>query len=160
RPGVDVISRALPPPRAAPTDTGVAFLVGSTPAGHTPIPGNVTLVRSMTEFESTFGPRGTLAGDQASYDAADVFFREAGTRFSSPGTTGGRAAAGAEGEPPPKRNRAGAEPLVVDPGIQTALGNLTKDLGPGQVFIADPTLATVIENQSAVLAHCAAVKHR
>lgn len=186
RPGVDVISRALPPPRTPPTDTGVAFVIGSTPTGHTPAPPNVGLVHSMTEFEATFGTRGTAAGDQATYDAADTYFREGGNKLyvsrTNPGTLVTStselpsksamdamnraeldviaervgldpAAYGTKAELLDAINEAAAAPLTVDPTIQAALDALTADLGPGQVFIADRTLAAVVDNQSAVLAH-------
>jgi len=189
RPGVDVISRALPPPRSAPTDTGVAFVLGATATGITPAPPNVALVRSLTEYVSTFGDRGTGTG-QATYDAADVYFQEGGSKLYvsrlNPGTTFEAAAT----EIPPadeleKMSRAeldalatgvGLDPIgfatkadviaalaggqpgtqAADPTITAALAALTKDLGPGQVFIADPTLAEAAANQSAVLAHCVA----
>lgn len=188
RPGVDVISRALPPPRSAPTDTGVAFIVGATATGITPAPPDVALVRSLTEFVAVFGDRGT-GPEQATYDAADVYFQEGGAKLyvsrTNPGTT--RETAPAELPPSDeleKMSRAELDALATDHGIDplgfatkadvvaalgelpaqqavdativAALDALTKDLGPGQVLIADATLATDPANQSAVLAHCVA----
>jgi hypothetical protein len=150
RPGVDVISRALPPPRSAPTDTGVAFLLGATGSGP-----NVALVGSLTEFVSTFADR-TVAAAIAAYDAADAYFREGGNRLYVSRTDGTLVAASDEPDDSGKSSKGSAAPLVVDPGISQALANLTADLGPGQVFVADPALADVQANQSALLAHAAA----
>jgi hypothetical protein len=75
RPGVDVISRALPPPRSAPTDTGVAFIVGATTIFTLPY----KLIYSLTEYVAAFGDR-TGAG-QATYDAVDAYFREGGSKL-------------------------------------------------------------------------------
>jgi hypothetical protein len=69
RPGVVVTSRADVPPRSAPTDAGMAFMVGATEKG------SVDQVRSMTDYENTFGKR---AGFTDTYDSADAFFREGG----------------------------------------------------------------------------------
>jgi hypothetical protein len=74
RPGVDIISSELPPPRSAPTDTSVWFVVGETGIG----PVVPTLVRSMGEYESTYGERDD---GLALYDAADAFFREGGAKL-------------------------------------------------------------------------------
>src|SRR5215467_2907910 len=83
RPGVDVISRALPLPRSAPTDTGPGFLLGNTSLGP-----DIGLVRSLTEYEAIFGTR---TGSELAYDAADAFFREGGNILNvartNPGTT-------------------------------------------------------------------------
>jgi hypothetical protein len=187
RPGVDVISRALPPPRSAPTDTGVAFVIGATATGITPAPPNVALVRSMTEYVAVFGDRGTGVG-QATYDAAEVYFQEGGARLYVSRTNPGVAVESVPFEVPPEEElqamtRAeldalatdlglnpsqyatktdviaalvAAAPQVVDPTIAAALAALTKDLGPGQVFIADPTLAVTVDSQSALLAHALA----
>jgi len=44
---------------------------------------------------------------------------------------------------------------AADTGIAAALLRLNADLGPGQVFAADPVLAATAANQSALLAHAA-----
>jgi hypothetical protein len=181
RPGVDVISRALPPPRSAPTDTGVAFVLGPTTQGPA-----LALVHSMTEYVATFGDRGA-AGDPT-YDAADTYFREGGAKLYvsptnqvGPGTLSGPSSGDLEAmtrseldayaatlglDPQEYGTKAdeltaiqgldSATLAAADAGIASALAAMTKDLGPGQVFIADPTLAAVADNQSALLAHCAA----
>lgn len=187
RPGVDVISRALPPPRSAPTDTGVAFIVGATAEGN-----GVSLVQSMTEYVAVLGDRSAVAGEQATYDAADVYFREGGNKlwvsrtnpgvgtFAAPeslsaddmeGMTRSELIAYANEEGVDTAgwsNTSKADiiaalqaqtaptPMLLDPTIVTALDAFTKDLGPGQVFIADPLLAADAANQSALLAHAAA----
>src|SRR5215831_2942992 len=137
RPGVDVKSRALPLPRSAPTDTGVGFLIGATAVGVTPAPPDVALVQSLTEYEAVFGDR---QGGDLAYDGAEAFFREGGNKLyvsrTNPGTT--RAVKAAPSDPE-------AQPTVVDPTIQAALDALTKDYGPGQVFICH-TLGTVAAN--------------
>lgn len=159
RPGVDVISRALPPPRSAPTDTGVAFIVGAT------VTTNVSyrLVRSLTEYVAVFGDRAGVG--LATYDAADAYFHEGGSSLIVAPTNAvgpftletGAIIADAEPEPAPKTKAGnGAELLVADAGITAALGRLPESLGPGQILIADATLAAVFANQSALLAHAAA----
>lgn len=148
RPGVDVISRALPPPRSAPTDTGVAFVVGITGgAGTDPY----ALVHSMTEYEAVFGPR---TGGPAVYDWADVYFREGGAKLYVARTD--VALGGTRSSRSSKSDADAPTVAALDPTIQTALDALTKDLGPGQVAIADATLAADVANQSALTAHAAA----
>ena len=179
RPGVDVISRALPPPRSAPTDTGVAFVIGPTESGDA-----VGLVHSMTEYVANYGDR--TAGNETTYDAADVYFREGGAKLyvarTNPEEVVGVSAqpSGADLEAMTRseldeyavtlgldpadyttkadelvavQGASGALPQATDPGVATALGAMTADLGPGQVFIADPAVASVADNQSALLAH-------
>jgi phage tail sheath protein FI len=126
RPGVDVLSRAQPLPQTVPTDVSAAFVVGK-PATVPAI--TVQKIRSLTEYEAIFGVR---TGATDLYDAVDAFFREGGAAL----TVSAMAAAGA-------------------PAIVTALGKLTEDLGPGQVFVADP-LANVIATQTGLLDHAAA----
>ena len=155
RPGVDVISRALPPPRSAPTDTGVAFLIGATAADMTPAPPDVGLVRSLTEYVATFGDRGT-GPEQATYDAAEVYFQEGGSRLYVARTDPATTQAASSSRRGAKSEEEGASPRLVDPALDAALDALTKDLGPGQVFIADPALASTVDSQSALLAHAAA----
>lgn len=159
RPGVDVISRALPPPRSAPTDTGVAFIVGAT------VTTNISykLVHSLTEYVGVFGDRSGVG--LATYDAADVYFREGGSQLYVAPTNAvgpfalesGAEYIEAELEPAPKTKASnGVELLAADAGITAALARLTADLGPGQILIADMTLAAVVANQSALLAHAQA----
>src|SRR5262245_58902077 len=187
RPGVDVISRSLPPPRSAPTDTGVGFVVGATAIGVTPAPPQYKLVRSLTEYESVFGARGT-GPEQTTYDAADVFFREGGNQLyvsrTNPGTAfeapafvvpsraelealtraeldalavqAGFDSSGLATKADVIDALLAVEPLAADATIVAALAALNKDLGPGQVFIADPALAGVAANQSALLSHALA----
>jgi hypothetical protein len=181
RPGVDVISRAQPPPRSAPTDTGVAFVIGPTDT----ITTGPSLVHSMTEYTATFGARASVG--QLTYDAADTYFREGGAKlYVSPTNATLLLTAQAQASPEDLEAMTRAEldayavdhgvdpaeygtkaelltalkdavtPFVADPGITSALAALTADMGPGQVFLADPVLAAVVDNQSAVLAHCQA----
>jgi hypothetical protein len=184
RPGVDVISRALPPPRSAPTDTGVAFVIGPTASGDA-----VNLTHSLTEYVALCGDR--TAGNEVTYDAADVYFREGGALLyvAPTNVVGG----GGLSAPAPAPSAADLEamtrgeldvyatslgldpaeygtkadelaaiealdaaPRAVDTGIAAALAALTKDLGPGQVFVADPVLAAAVDTQSALLAHAQA----
>jgi hypothetical protein len=161
RPGVDVISRALPPPRSAPTDTGVAFIVGAT------VTTNISykLVHSMTEYVAVFGAR-TGVGN-ACYDAADAYFQEGGNQLYVAPTNAvgpfilesGVEIADSEPEPEPKgkgKSGNGADTQALDAGVTAALGRLTEGLGPGQILLADPLLAADPANQSALLAHAAA----
>jgi hypothetical protein len=74
RPGVVVTSRADVPPRSAPTDAGMAFLVGATESGEA-----VKRVVSMTQYEAEFGQR---TGFTDAYDAAETFYREGGSALT------------------------------------------------------------------------------
>jgi hypothetical protein len=73
-PGVEVINRESPPPRSAPTDTGVWFVTGLTEKG----PLTPTLVRSLNDFTRIYGGR---VGYSVLYDAVEGFFREGGARI-------------------------------------------------------------------------------
>jgi hypothetical protein len=178
-----VISRALPPPRSAPTDTGVCFIVGSTLTTDVAY----ATVRSLTEYVTTFGDRGT-GPEQTTYDAVDVYFREGGSTCIVGSTTSTVTFSSLEGgldadelaklprsdldtlaaehglDPTAYATKTdlidalagGPSTLVADPGIAKALAALTKDLGPGQILIADASLAADPANQSALLAHAAA----
>ena len=104
RPGVVVSSRADLPPRSAPTDAGMAFMVGTTASGSA-----VKTVASMTQYTNEFGQR---TGATDTYDSAEAFFREGGSKLTvAPAATADAA------------------------GITGGLDLLTKDLGPGQVFV-------------------------
>ena len=161
RPGVDVFSRAQPAPVTIPTDTGVAFVIG--PTDPAVITSTVTLTHSLTEFVALCGDR-DAAGVAVTYDAADVFFREGGSQLYVASTVapsvGGLAAQTAKGKTSKTDDAAATQsdaevaPQLADTGISSALAALTKDLGPGQVFIADLALATVADNQAALTAHC------
>src|SRR5689334_9141669 len=74
RPGVVVTSRADLPPRSAPTDAGMAFMVGTTAEGD-----SVETVASMTQYTNEFGDR---TGATDAYDAAEAFFREGGGKLT------------------------------------------------------------------------------
>ncbi len=161
RPGVDVVSRALPAPASPPTNTAIAFIVGPTSTGDI-----VTLVSSLTEFVSLCGDRGS-GPDQVTYDAVDAYFREGGGQAyiaSTTQTTVGTFSVDEQSadEPAPKSKSTKASdgpqvnPLALNTGVATALAALNADLGPGQVFVADPTLAASPDTQTALLAHAAA----
>jgi hypothetical protein len=69
RPGIVITSRAEAPPRSAPTNVGMTFLVGPTASGDaTP-----TVVHSLTEYETAYGVR---VGYTEMWDAADAAFHE------------------------------------------------------------------------------------
>jgi hypothetical protein len=179
RPGVDVISRALPPPRSAPTDTGVAFVIGDT-ADVTVDP--VVLCHSMTEYVAACGDRGGGPVGNDTYDAADVYFREGGANLyvASTNTTSTtldtfvdlesmtraelEELAGERGVKVTSTDTkadildalGAPTPLAADAGIAKALAALNADYGPGQVFLADLTKAADPANQSALTAHAAA----
>src|SRR3954466_15477633 len=74
RPGVVVLSRAEPPPRSAPTDVGMAFMVAATEKGAA-----VKTVSSMTQYEAEFGVR---TGFVDAYDAAEAYYREGGVKLT------------------------------------------------------------------------------
>jgi len=73
RPGVQIQVLDSAPPRSAPTDTGVWFVVGETEQGRTDMP---TLIRSMDDYGRLLGDRVTFG---FLYDALEVFFREGGS---------------------------------------------------------------------------------
>jgi hypothetical protein len=125
RPGVEITSRADVPPRSAPTDAGAAFMIGATATGT-----DVEQVTSFSDYETAYGARTGTGID--TYDAAESYFREGGAALTVSPTT------------------------AADPeALGDALGVLTKDLGPGQMFVpaalGDPATAG-----SDILAHCAA----
>lgn len=74
RPGVSVIQRSTPPPRSAPTDTGVWHVVGISDSG----PITPVLISSMADYERIFGLR--VTNYTLLYDALDLYFREGGAR--------------------------------------------------------------------------------
>lgn len=152
RPGVDVISRALPPPRSAPTDTGVAFVIGATATGITPAPPNVGLVRSLTEYVATFGDRGTGVG-QATYDAAEVYFQEGGAQLYVSRLNPGTLLEVAAVEIPPadelaKLSRNELDALATDLGIDPAQfatkSELVDALASATPAVVDPTLTAAL----------------
>jgi len=103
RPGVVVTSRADIPPRSAPVNAGAAFMVGQV----SDTDATVTLVTSMSQYEATFGQR---PGAPDSYDAAETFFREGGSKLT-------------------------VSPVAATGGtVQDGLDALPKALGPGQIF--------------------------
>lgn len=74
RPGVNVLSRATPPSRGIPVDTGVLFAAGLFDEG----PANkATLVRNLGDVTRIFGPRVSYS---VMYDAMDAFFRTGGSQ--------------------------------------------------------------------------------
>lgn len=73
-PAVTVSRRTEPPPRAQPTDTGLAYVTGITERGPT---GAVREVRNLTQFVAAYGGRQTYSG---LYDWLDTYFHEGGSR--------------------------------------------------------------------------------
>lgn len=73
RPGTQVQVLTTPPPRSAPTDTGVWFVVGTADQGRIDLP---ITVRSMSDFVRQLGARTSYS---VLYDALEVFFREGGS---------------------------------------------------------------------------------
>lgn len=71
RPGTDVILRETLPPRSAPTDTGVWFVVGLTEKG----PTDPQLITNMLDFERVYGEEQSWS---VLYPSLDVYFREGG----------------------------------------------------------------------------------
>jgi hypothetical protein len=72
RPGTTITVISSPPPRSAPTDTGVWFIAGLADQGRTDIP---NLIRSIDDFNSFMGGRVSYS---VLYDAVETFFREGG----------------------------------------------------------------------------------
>lgn len=75
RPGRIVNLKLSPPSRTAPTDTGVAFMVGIAEKGD---PTQPVLIRSMNEYTLYFGAR---VSNGLLYDSAETFFREGGSKL-------------------------------------------------------------------------------
>lgn len=73
RPGVQIQVLDSAPPRSAPTDTGVWFVVGETEQGRTDQP---ILIRSMNDYATLLGARVSYG---MLYDALELFFREGGS---------------------------------------------------------------------------------
>lgn len=74
RPGVQIQTLTAPPPRSAPTDTGVWFPVGFADQGRTDAPIYVT---SMSDVVRLLGARS--ATNATLYDSLELFFREGGS---------------------------------------------------------------------------------
>lgn len=74
RPGVQIQVLTTPPPRSAPTDTGVWFVAGLTDQGFADRP---VLITSMSDFTRLFGARVSYS---ILYDALDLFFHEGGSQ--------------------------------------------------------------------------------
>lgn len=189
RPGVVVTSRAEPPPRSAPTDVGMAFMIGATEKGS-----DVKQVTSLLQYQTEFGVR---QGFTDTYDAAEAYFQEGGGKLTVSRTNGAltravpepialrsdiaavptgtvdevlawvggdvnRAAAAAAVEDQGQQRTTLLDrlddimtaPLVVDTGVASALAALTKDLGPGQVFVPG-ALGQAADTHTALLAHAA-----
>jgi hypothetical protein len=107
-------------------------MVGTTGTGA----GTVATVRSLTDYETAFGPRGSQPSPIASWDAADAFFREGGASLTVSSLATG---------------------TVDVTKVQAALAKLTPDMGPGQVFMAEQDVtATLAAIQGALLDHAAA----
>lgn len=73
RPGVEILTRDLSPPRSIPTDTGVWFVAGLAERGVL-APVEIT---SMTAYALKHGSR---SGFTTLYDSVETFFREGGSR--------------------------------------------------------------------------------
>lgn len=71
RPGVEIQVQTAPQPQSAPTDSGVAFMVGLCDMG----PLEPILIRSLSDFVANCGSRVTYS---VLYDAVDAYFREGG----------------------------------------------------------------------------------
>jgi phage tail sheath protein FI len=74
RPGVQVQVLTTPPPRSAPTDTGIWFVVGTSDQGRVDKP---MFLSSMSDFTRLLGARQSYS---LLYDALEEFFREGGSR--------------------------------------------------------------------------------
>lgn len=74
RPGHVVQLKSTPPPRTAPTDTGVLFLAGMTEKGDNT---QVLTLRSMGDYTALLGNRISYG---VAYDSLETFFREGGSR--------------------------------------------------------------------------------
>lgn len=73
RPGVNVAIVDQAPPRSQPTDVDVWFLPGVTNQGDL----NPHLIRSLTDYETVYGPRQSWT---PIYDYLDAYFREGGAK--------------------------------------------------------------------------------
>jgi hypothetical protein len=150
--GVEVRTRTAPSARGAPTDTGTLFIVGEAAEGPLDAP---TLVRSIADFETTYGDR---TGDTIPlYDYLDAYFREGGQRayvgrFNDTGTIdAGLALFGAD-LGPGQIVAVGESPGATTYGklLDAAVaGNrfAVLDVGNGDTVAAINTLATALGEQ-------------
>lgn len=74
-PGTKIIEMATPPPRSAPTDTGVLFATGISDEGPSD---SAVLIRSLDEFIIHFGPRSV---GSYLYDSVETYFRIGGSKL-------------------------------------------------------------------------------
>lgn len=149
RPGVVVTSRVDAPPRSAPTDTGMAFMVGQTGQG-----ADVATVQSMTQYEAEFGPR---TGFTDAYDAAEVYFREGGgklavARVGAPTVAAASSKSKKEAATEEDDTAGARASRGVAADVGEALDRFTRDMGPGQVFVAGGEAYT---SHADLLAHAA-----
>jgi phage tail sheath protein FI len=99
RPGVEISSRAAPPPRGIATDTGVWFVVGAAERGSI---ASAKLIRNMDEFLRFYGARQSYS---LLYDSLEAYFREGGVRAyvarvaGASATTAGRTLNDSQGTP-------------------------------------------------------------
>lgn len=125
RPGTVVLTRDTPPPRSAPTETGVWFVAGLAAEG----PTDAQLITSLDRFTNLYGDR--IAQSNLS-DAVEAFFQEGGTRVY---------VARVDVDDPAD---------AVDADFTAALAQFDRALGPGQVSIPGRTTAAA---HAALLAH-------
>lgn len=128
RPGVLVTSRAEPPPRSAPTQAGMAFVLGQVATDGAAY----KAISTLSQYEAEYGER---TGDGvALHDAVEVFLREGGTRLTVV---------------PLATND--------DDGLADALDALPRALGPGQVLLAaGDAFAVDTDTHAALVAHAVA----
>lgn len=74
RPGVEIVSRAAPPSRGVPSQTGLWFAVGLTERGRTDAP---VLLNSLSDYTKHFGNRVAYS---VLYDSVETYFREGGSQ--------------------------------------------------------------------------------
>lgn len=116
--GINVVSGETPASGGVSTNTGTAFIVA--PANSGPET-TATLVRSLSEVVSTYGPRET--GSTQLYDAANAFFANEGARAYICRVAGEGSPAAAKLE---LEATATAKTLVVTAKYKGTLGNSTK----------------------------------
>ena len=160
RPGVEVFTTDQPPPRSAPTDTGVWFVAGQTEKGPA---ATAVEIKSVKNYESTFGAR---AGGTVLYDSVEAYFREGGGTVwvsaipTTPDALTLRTVDRGNAPAPPeekKNGKSGETPgQQIAPSaaqLKDALDVFIKTMGPGQVSVpgnVDPvTQADLLDHAAA-----------
>jgi len=151
--GVNVTTASVPAGTGAPTNSGVAFIVGLADRG----PTTAVLCLNLAQFVSSFGSR--VAGNSVLYDAVETYFREGGQAAYVARVTDNTATAAAltlnDGLPSPK-------PTVVvtaaTPGLDGNNTDVVVTNDAVATFTANTATNTALSNISSTTNLAAGVK--